>query len=101
MLDPDAELVLYRVAQEALTNALRHGACSRVTIEVRREEDAVVLRVADDGAGVGDAMSGAGIRGMRERAAMIGGRLRFSVPPKGGTAVELRVPQAKATHDVS
>ena len=101
VLDPDAELVLYRVAQEALTNALRHGGCSRVTIEVRREEDGVVLRVADDGAGLGDATSGAGIRGMRERAAMIGGRLRFSSPPTGGTAVELRVAQERAAHDVS
>ncbi len=101
VLDPDAELVLYRVAQEALTNALRHGACSRVTIEVRREEEAVVLRVADDGAGLGDATSGAGIRGMRERAAMIGGRLKFSSPPAGGTAVELRVAHEPAAQDVS
>ena len=92
VLEPDAELVLYRGREEALTNSLRHGGCSRVTIEVRREEDAVVLRVADDGAGLGDAMSGAGIRGMRERSAMIGGRLRFTSPPTGGTAVELRVP---------
>jgi two-component system sensor histidine kinase UhpB len=101
VIDPDAELVLYRVAQEALTNALRHGECSRVTIEVRREEDAVVLRVADDGAGLGDATSGAGIRGMRERAAMIGGRLRFTSPPTGGTSVELRVRQEGAAHDAS
>jgi two-component system, NarL family, sensor histidine kinase UhpB len=101
VIDPDAELVLYRVAQEALTNALRHGACSRVTIEVRRDEDAVVLRVTDDGAGLGDAMSGAGIRGMRERAAMIGGRIRFTSPPTGGTSVELRVAQERAAHDVS
>jgi two-component system sensor histidine kinase UhpB len=99
VLDPDAELVLYRVAQEALTNALRHGACSRVVIGLRREDGAVVLRVADDGAGLGDATTGAGIRGMRERSAMIGGRLRFSTPTAGGTAVELRVPQARASHD--
>ncbi len=99
--DPDAELVLYRVAQEALTNSLRHGACSRVAIELRRDDGAVVLRVTDDGAGLGDAMSGAGIRGMRERAAMIGGRLRFSTPAVGGTAVELRVPQGGASRDGS
>jgi two-component system sensor histidine kinase UhpB len=101
VLDPDAELVLYRVAQEALTNALRHGACSRVVIELRREDGAVILRVADDGAGLGDAISGAGIRGMRERSAMIGGRLRFSRSTTGGTAVELRVPPARASHDAS
>ena len=101
VLDPDAELVLYRVAQEALTNALRHAACSRVVIELRRDDGAVVLRVADDGAGLGDAMSGAGIRGMRERSAMIGGRLAFSSPASGGTTVELRVPQVRAAHDGS
>jgi two-component system sensor histidine kinase UhpB len=97
--DPDAELVLYRVAQEALMNSLRHGACSRVAIELRRDNGAVVLRVTDDGAGLGDAMSGAGIRGMRERSAMIGGRLRFTTPAAGGTAVELRVPQGSARDD--
>jgi two-component system sensor histidine kinase UhpB len=99
VLDPDAELVLFRVAQEALTNALRHGACSRVTIEVRRDDGAVLLRVADDGAGLGDAMSGAGIRGMRERSAMIGGRLRFTAPAAGGTTVELRVPHTRVAND--
>jgi two-component system sensor histidine kinase UhpB len=99
VVDPDAELVLYRVAQEALTNSLRHGACSRVAIELRRENGVVVLRVTDDGAGLGDAMSGAGIRGMRERSAMIGGRLRFSTPASGGTSVELVVPQEGEPHD--
>lgn len=100
VLDPDAELVLYRVAQEALTNALRHGECSRVSIEVRRDDEGVVLRVVDDGVGLGDATSGAGIRGMRERAAMIGGRLRFTSAPTGGTVVELRLAQEWAAHDV-
>jgi two-component system sensor histidine kinase UhpB len=92
-LDDDAELVLFRVAQEAVTNALRHAACSRVTIRLRRDDGQVVLRVEDDGAGVGDAISGAGIRGMRERAAMIGGRLAILRATIGGTAVELRVPR--------
>lgn len=92
-LDPDAELVLFRVAQEAVTNALRHADCSRVRIGLRRDDGMVVLRVEDDGAGVGDASSGAGIRGMRERAAMIGGRLAIGDVQTGGTAVELRVPR--------
>lgn len=92
-LDDDAELVLFRVAQEAVTNALRHAECSRVTIGLRRDDGQVVLRVEDDGGGVDGAISGAGIRGMRERAAMIGGRLAISTATIGGTAVELRVPK--------
>ena len=92
-LDDDSELVLFRVAQEAVTNALRHAECSRVTIRLRRDDGQVVLRVEDDGGGVGEAVSGAGIRGMRERAAMIGGRLAITTATIGGTAVELRVPR--------
>jgi len=98
-LDDDAELVMFRVAQEALTNALRHAECSRVTIRLQRDDGQVVLRVEDDGGGVGDAISGAGIRGMRERAAMIGGRLAISTAVIGGTAVELRVPRTGGLHD--
>jgi two-component system sensor histidine kinase UhpB len=96
-LDDDSELVLFRVAQEAVTNALRHAECSRVTIRLRRDDGQVVLRVEDDGGGVGDAVSGAGIRGMRERAAMIGGRLVITPATIGGTAVELRVPRSGGT----
>jgi len=73
--------------------ALRHAECSRVTIRLRRDDGQVVLRVEDDGGGVGEAVSGAGIRGMRERAAMIGGRLAITTATIGGTAVELRVPR--------
>jgi two-component system sensor histidine kinase UhpB len=98
-LDDDAELVLFRVAQEAVTNALRHAECSRVTIRLQRDDGQVVLRVEDDGGGVGGAISGAGIRGMRERAAMIGGRLAISSATIGGTAVELRVPKTGAARD--
>jgi two-component system, NarL family, sensor histidine kinase UhpB len=97
-LDADAELVLFRVAQEAVTNALRHAECSRVTIRLRRDDGQVLLRVEDDGGGVGDAVSGAGIRGMRERAAMIGGRLKITTATIGGTAVELQVPSAGGEH---
>ena len=58
-----------------------------------------MLRVEDDGGGVDGAMSGAGIRGMRERAAMIGGRLAISTATIGGTAVELRVPRTGGMRD--
>jgi two-component system, NarL family, sensor histidine kinase UhpB len=93
-LHPDAELVVYRVAQEALTNAVRHGACKKARLELRRLDGAVRLQVTDAGAGfVPDRVpEGAGIRGMRERALLAGGELEVESAPGVGTTVTLRVP---------
>jgi two-component system sensor histidine kinase UhpB len=91
-LGRDAELVLYRIAQEGLTNIARHACASRVELALTRERDAVVLRIADDGRGLNGAAEGAGIRGMRERAILIGAHLTLSAPPTGGTEVCLVVP---------
>ena len=92
-LPRDAELAVYRIAQEALTNAVRHSGCSRIAVRVTAEADALVLLVADDGCGVeGDPRSGGGIRGMRERALTVGGRLSLGKAAAGGTEVLLRVP---------
>ena len=92
-LDREQELVVYRVAQEALTNVARHAVASRVDVSLRRDHDHAVLRVRDDGRGLPPtAMSSSnGIRGMRERAMLIGARLEFSTAG-GGTEVVLRVP---------
>ncbi|GAA3155987.1 histidine kinase [Planomonospora alba] len=90
-LGEDAELVLYRIAQEGLTNIARHAAASRVEFSLRRERGAVVLSIADDGRG-GPIREGAGIRGMRERALLIGARLAIDHPAGGGTEVRLAVP---------
>jgi two-component system sensor histidine kinase UhpB len=92
-LDREQELVVYRVAQEALTNVARHARASRVEVSLRRDGDAVVLRVSDDGRGLPpNAMrSSHGIRGMRERAMLIGARLTLSTPGHG-TDVVLQVP---------
>ncbi|MEU6537871.1 sensor histidine kinase [Streptomyces sp. NPDC047000] len=93
-LSPETELVLYRVAQESLTNAARHADAEHVTVALRRAGDAVVLTVGDDGRGLRAAREGAGIRGMRERALLVGGALDIvSVPPPGtGTRIRLTVP---------
>ncbi len=92
-LPPDVELAVYRVAQEALTNAVRHAACTHVRVSLVGEPGAVLLRVSDNGRGLGPGpTSGGGIRGMRERALMIGGRLVLGVGPEGGVEVDLRVP---------
>lgn len=101
-LDPEAELVVYRVAQEALTNIARHASASRVQVELTAtaEEDAVLLRIADDGRGMAGSEEGAGVRGMRERALLLGATLDISASDTGGTDVRLSVP-TRVLEDVS
>jgi two-component system sensor histidine kinase UhpB len=93
-LHRDAELVVYRVAQEALTNALRHADRSAVRLELCELEGGVQLEVADTGAGFDPrhVPEGAGIRGMRERALLAGAALEIESAPGAGTTVRLRVP---------
>jgi two-component system, NarL family, sensor histidine kinase UhpB len=93
-LDPDVELVLYRVAQEALTNVARHAACSQARLVLRRVGEGVELAVVDTGLGFDpdDRTEGAGIRGMRERALLVGARLEVESRPGAGTSVTLRCP---------
>jgi two-component system sensor histidine kinase UhpB len=94
-LDPAAELVVYRVVQESLTNVLRHAGARTVDVALRRDGDALDVRVRDDGRGVPartGRRDGNGIRGMRERAVAIGASLAVARCVGGGTEVVLRVP---------
>lgn len=91
-LDAEVELVLYRVAQESLTNAARHADAARVEVALEAVGDTVRLTVTDDGRGVGAAQEGAGLRGMRERALLIGGVLDVGPGDSGGTCVRLTAP---------
>ena len=94
-LGDDAQLVVYRVAQEALNNAARHSGASHIEVRLRRAEDGgVVLEVADDGRGFAfdESERGLGIGGMRERALLVGGDLTIESRPGAGTTVRLRVP---------
>ncbi|UXY17858.1 sensor histidine kinase [Streptomyces cynarae] len=91
-LAPETELVLYRVAQESLTNAARHADAERLTVALRHTDDSVVLEVTDDGCGIGAPREGAGIRGMRERALLIGATLDITSAPRAGTRVKLTAP---------
>jgi two-component system, NarL family, sensor histidine kinase UhpB len=94
-LQPEVELAVYRITQEALTNAVRHSGCSHVHVSVAVAADAVVLRVVDDGRGLdGGPRTGGGIRGMRERALTIGGQLALGPGEAGGVEVGLHVPLA-------
>ncbi|MCI4078821.1 HAMP domain-containing sensor histidine kinase [Streptomyces sp. MMS21 TC-5] len=91
-LDPATELVLYRVAQEGLTNAARHSGATRVEVHLRPlPRGGIRLLVRDNGHGLGEAPEGAGIRGMRERALLIGAELYVGTGPYGGTQVRLDI----------
>ena len=98
-LSEEEELVFYRVAQEAITNVARHARASRVEIQLGRDEAGVLLMVRDDGVGVTPPPNGPshGIRGMRERAMLIGAQLTIDRPPGGGTEVRLVLPFEEAT----
>jgi two-component system sensor histidine kinase UhpB len=93
-LNPEDELVVYRVAQEALTNVVRHAQASNVSLSLSADDGAVVLRIGDDGRGIAPELldSSYGIRGMRERALLIGATLDVRSRLGEGTTVELVVP---------
>ena len=91
-LPDDVELVLFRVAQEALTNVARHAEASTVDVSLGIVGTDIELSVADDGRGIRGRPEGTGVRGMRERATLVGGDLTVSGRDGHGTQVRLRVP---------
>lgn len=91
-LDETVELVVFRVAQEALTNVARHAGASSVEVGLSPRGRDVVLSVVDDGRGIARGADGTGLRGMRERAALVGGRVDVGRREGGGTSVTLVVP---------
>jgi signal transduction histidine kinase len=128
-LAPEVEITCFRIAQEAITNVLRHAAAGRVAVALRRDGDALVLTVRDDGVGFdpaalrageaapeagrsaalqhtrgaggnrdtepphdGARIRGLGLTGMRERAALVGGRLTIDSAPGAGTTVRAVFP---------
>lgn len=96
-LPPAIEVGLYRIAQEALQNALRHAAAMRITILLEVEPGTVRLTVQDDGRGfwigaIGSAAGGFGLVGMQERARLLGGSFQVESAPAAGTRVTAEVP---------
>jgi two-component system, NarL family, sensor histidine kinase UhpB len=93
-LSSETELVIYRVAQEALTNAIRHAEATQITVALRAAEDHIALRVRDDGRGIALPLpeDTSGISGMRERALLIGAQLNIHSEPGAGTEVQLDAP---------
>src|SRR5215208_328945 len=90
----DVQLVTYRVAQEALSNATQHAEAGRIRVRLGRDAEGIELTVTDDGNGFSfdQATRGLGIGGMRERALLVGGDLDVESRPGIGTRVRLRVP---------
>ena len=93
-LSEEHELVVYRIAQEALTNVARHANATAVELHLQHIDDNVILMVRDNGRGLAsDSLrSSHGILGMRERAMLIGARFTITRPPEGGTEVRLSIP---------
>jgi signal transduction histidine kinase len=90
------EQELYRIAQEALNNALKHSRARHITLWLRREERRLVLEIVDDGVGfeptsAGDE-GGAGLRGITERVAGLGGAFALQSAPAAGTRLRVEVP---------
>ena len=94
ILTPEAELVVYRVAQEALTNVARHSGVATAKLELSHRDDTLTLTVIDAGRGLPQGhQPGTGIRGMSERAALIGATLAIEdAGGRGGVRVLLEVP---------
>jgi signal transduction histidine kinase len=95
-VDSAVGIHVYRVLQEALSNVTRHSGADRAWVRLRFTAGGLELAIEDHGAGIPlePKRAGLGIVGMRERAALVGGSIQFSVPPEGGTVVRLIVPLA-------
>lgn len=91
---PELETALYRIVQEALTNATKHGRARRAVVEIHEDDSAVRFSVRDDGAGFTPATVGAGfgLLGMRERVDLLDGELTVDSRPGAGTTISARIP---------
>ncbi len=90
-LGPDVATAVYRIVQEALTNALKHAEARSIEVRVALRDGVLTATVDDDGRGPGEAPSGFGRDGMEERARLINGRLVVRAGEKSGTRVHLEV----------
>jgi signal transduction histidine kinase len=96
---PELETALYRIVQESLTNATKHGHANRAVVEVQGDQSTVHLMVRDDGRGFDPAhqTDGFGLMGMRERVALLGGELSIASSPGVGTTITASLPVEPGT----
>jgi PAS domain S-box-containing protein len=96
---PDARLIIYRIAQEALTNVRKHARASTARVMLQNRDRGFLVRIADDGIGFSTVATTAptpghlGLTSIRERAELAGGWLRVTSNPGSGTAVEFWIPE--------
>jgi len=103
-IDSNTATHLYRIAQEAVTNAIKHGHVSRVVVELELEDSGLRLNVTDDGIGLPETLPderGLGLRIMASRAGMIGGAFSAKNSPDGGAVVTCRLTLKKTEDDES
>ncbi|HJS17886.1 MAG TPA: PAS domain S-box protein, partial [Anaerolineales bacterium] len=103
-LDPGIEMTLLRIAQEALTNIARHSKANKATVSLEMENDAVLLKVEDNGTGIlswqkVNQPGSHGLKIMRERAEAFGGSLKVNSAYKSGTIIEARIPLGSSTRN--
>lgn len=94
----DEERLVYRLVQEALTNAVKHANASHLVLDVQESDDEIRIAIRDDGAGFDQSAptSGRGLTGMRERIELLGGEIEVSSKPGEGTGISARVPLQKS-----
>ncbi|MBF0429618.1 MAG: sensor histidine kinase [Magnetococcales bacterium] len=101
LIDDAMRTALFRIAQESLTNTVRHAGASKVVIALREEQGAIILEVVDDGCGIAaecvQDTGSFGLAGMRERAERVGGEVSVAAIATGGTRVVARIPLVVAS----
>ena len=97
-LAEELTVCLYRVAQEALNNAIKHGRADKISVSLRGERGSVHLSIDDNGVGFDaqTAPAGVGLISMTERVEHVGGSLQIRSQPGGGTHVDVRIPHGVA-----
>lgn len=88
--DEDEEMAIYRVIQESMTNAIRHGKADKIWIAIKRDNSDIILKIRDNGVGCTEIKNGFGTRHIKERIGMLGGKVTFD--GSKGFTVEARIP---------
>jgi two-component system sensor histidine kinase UhpB len=94
----DISTAIFRIVQEALTNVSRHSHATSVVVDLKETKDFITLKIIDNGQGMtvkhGSRENGLGLVGMRERAIMLGGKLKIQSRTGAGTSIEVRIPKS-------